>query len=134
MGYKTKEVAKQEARTPAPIERTKSRRVFVPYVDIYEEGDETIILADMPGVDEKSIDIDLDKNVLTITGTVEPAQREGYRLAYAEYEVGDFQRSFTLSCPIDVNKTEAHITNGVLRLILPKAEEAKPRKISVKTA
>lgn len=47
-------------------------------------------------------------------------------------DIGDFQRSFTLSCPIDANKTEAHIKNGVLRLILPQAEEAKPRKITVK--
>lgn len=133
MEDKTKEVIKREAQTPAPLERTKSRRVFVPYVDIYEEGDATIILADMPGVDEKSLDINLDKNVLTITGTVEPVKREGYRLTYAEYNIGDFQRSFTLSCPINVNKTVAHIKNGVLRIILPKAEEAKPRKITVKT-
>lgn len=133
MDDKTKEVVKREAQTPAPLERTKSKRVFVPYVDIYEEGDNTIILADMPGVDEKLLDINLDKNVLTITGTVEPIKREGYRLTYAEYDFGDFQRSFTLSCPIDANKTEAHIKNGVLRLILPKAEEAKPRRIAVKT-
>ena len=127
-----KEITKQETKFPAEIERTRNRKTFVPLVDIYERGDDTILLANMPGVNEKSVDIDLDKNVLTITGKAEFEKLENHRLAYAEYEQGDYQRSFTLSNEIDTNKIEAVAKNGVLRLVLPKAEEAKPKKIAVK--
>ncbi|MGA1824675.1 MAG: Hsp20/alpha crystallin family protein [bacterium] len=127
-----KELKKQETKFPAEVERTRNRKTFVPLVDIYERGDDTILLANIPGVDENSIDIDLDKNVLTITGKTEPEKLDNYRLAYAEYEKGDYQRSFTLSNEIDTNKIEAVMKNGVLRLVLPKAEEAKPKKIAVK--
>lgn len=127
-----KELTKQESTFPAEIEQTRNRRTFVPKVDIYERGDDTILLANMPGVDEKSIDINLDKNVLTITGRVEAEEPDHHRLAYAEYDTGDYQRSFTLSNEINTNKIDAIVKNGVLRLVLPKAEEAKPKKIAVK--
>lgn len=132
MANNKKELVKKEAQHPAAIERTQNRKMFVPKVDIFERGDDTILLADMPSVDEKSVDINLDKNVLTITGSVDSEKSDNYRLAYAEYERGDFQRSFTLSNEINTNKIEATMKNGVLRLVLPKAEEAKPKKIAVK--
>jgi HSP20 family molecular chaperone IbpA len=127
-----KELTKQENKLPAEIERTRNRKTFVPKVDIYERGKDTILLANMPGVDEKSVDINLDKNVLTIIGRAELEKHDNYRLAYAEYETADYQRSFTLSNEINTNKIEAIVKNGVLRLVLPKAEEAKPKKINVK--
>ena len=132
MSHKRKEITKREAQTPAGVERTQSRKVYLTDVDIYERGDETIILADMPGVDEKSVDINLEKNILTLTGCVNPGKYNGHKLAYAEYDVGDYQRSFTLSNEIDIDKIEASVENGLLRLVLPKAEAAKPRKISVR--
>lgn len=132
MSNKRKEITKREAQTPAEVERTQSRKVYLTDVDIYERGDETIILADMPGVDEKSVDINLEKNILTLTGCVNPVKYNGHKLAYAEYDVGDYQRSFTLSNEIDIDKIEASVENGLLRLVLPKAEAAKPRKISVR--
>jgi len=73
----------------------------------------------------------LDKNVLTITGSIVSDEMKDYRLAYAEYETGDYQRAFTLSNEIDIQKIEASVKNGVLRLVLPKAEAAKPKKIIV---
>jgi HSP20 family molecular chaperone IbpA len=88
----------------------------------------------MPGVDENSVDITLEKNILTINGYVEAETPENYSLAYAEYEVGDYQRSFTLSNQIDFEKIEAAVQQGVLRLRLPKAGPAKARKITVKAA
>lgn len=128
------EIQKQEAEEIEGAERTRTRRVFIPNVDIYEEGETVYLLADMPGVDEESIDITLEKNVLTINGYVDDEQMEGYGLAYGEYRVGDYERTFALSDEVDRNKIEASVRDGVLKLTLPKAEEAKARKITVRSA
>lgn len=108
-----------------------NRKVYVPKVDIYETGDGMVLLIDMPGVDEKSVDVTLDRNVLTIQGKVEPEQFEGYSLAYTEYATGDYQRAFTISDEIDREKIEAVVKNGVLKIKLHKAEQAKARKIAI---
>jgi HSP20 family molecular chaperone IbpA len=128
----SKDVQKKEADVKAGIERTRSKRLFTPSVDIIEDRDSLYLIADMPGVDENSVDITLEKNLLTIYGTVEPEVPENHRLVSAGYGIGDYQRTFTLSDEIDREKIEATVKNGVLRLILPKAEAAKTRKIPVK--
>ncbi len=127
-----KEVLKKEAETAAGIERTRSTKVYTPAVDIMERKDDIVVIADMPGVDEQSVDVSLDKNVLTIYGTVEPEIRGQHRLVFSEYGVGDYQRVFMLTDEIDRDKIQASVKNGVLKLILPKAEKAKTRKIAVK--
>lgn len=126
------EVTKDNAVQPETVERTRDRRVFVPQADIIANADHYFVVADIPGADEKSVEISLEKNVLTITATVEPNRPEGYSLGYAEYGIGDYQRSFVLSDEIDRSKIEAIVRNGVLYLHLPKAEEAQARKITVK--
>jgi HSP20 family molecular chaperone IbpA len=124
---------KQEAQAPQGAEFTRARRVFMPRADIFETADAIVLVADMPGVDEKGVDITLEKNVLTISGHVEPEKvAENARLAYEEYEVGDYQRVFTLSDEVDREHIEAALKNGVLRVTLPKAGAAKTKKISVK--
>ena len=127
------EVQKQEEAPADEMERTRSRRSFVPRADIYETEKEIIVLADVPGANEKTVDITLEKNVLSITAYVEPAIPSGFEVAYAEYEEGDYQRSFRLSDEIDRDKIEAVVSEGVLRLRLPKIQEAKTKKIAVKT-
>lgn len=128
------EVQKQEETPAEEMERTRSRRSFVPRADIYETEKEIIVLADVPGANEKTVDITLEKNVLSITAYVEPTIPSGFEIAYAEYEEGDYQRSFRLSDEIDRDKIEAVVSDGVLRLKLPKAQEARSKKITVKTA
>lgn len=123
---------KIEARTQAGVERTRSGRVYTPAVDIYEAPDAIVLVADMPGVDENSVDVTLDRNVLTIYGHVEPWKPEGYTLAYAEYGVGDYQRSFTISNQIDWQHIEGIVKNGVLRVTLPKAGPAGTKKIEIR--
>jgi HSP20 family molecular chaperone IbpA len=113
-------------------ERTRDRLAFVPRADIYSTDDEIVVVADMPGVDENSVDITLENNVLTINGYVEPEQPEGKSLAYAEYQVGDYERAFTLSDQIDRDGIEATVKDGILRLHLPKITEAKVKKIAIK--
>jgi len=130
---KALEVQKEE-RLPDTSERTRQRSCFVPKSNIFETEDQIVIVMDMPGVQNKDIDISLEKNVLTVIGYTELDEPEGYTLAMAEYNAGDYERSFRISNQIEQEKIEAEYKNGVLRLSLPKAEEAKKRKIDVKVA
>ena len=129
---KSMEVQKQEITPTEETERTRDVPCFVPRADIYENEDEIIVVVDVPGADEEAIDITLEKNILTINAYVEPEIIEGYSPLVAEYESGDYQRSFKLSDEVDREKIEATIKDGVLYLRLAKAGEAKTRKISVK--
>jgi len=132
MATETKELQKKDAGTVEQVERTRERQIFSPRADVYETGEEIVVMADMPGVREDSVDITLEKNVLTIQGKVEAPSREGYRLAYGEYEDGDYERSFALSEGVDRDHIKATVKDGVLRLALPKAKVAAARKIPVK--
>ena len=127
----TMEIHKQEETPADEMERTRSRRSFVPRADIFDTEKEITILADIPGANEKTVDITLEKDVLSITAYVEPAIPDGFDIAYAEYEEGDYQRSFRLSNEIDRDKIEAVVSEGVLRLRLPKVQEAQAKKITV---
>ena len=127
----TMEFQKQEEAPADEMERTRSRRSFIPRADIYETEKEIIVFADVPGANEKTVDITLEKNVLSIIAYVEPAIPGGFEVAYAEYEEGDYQRSFCLSDEIDRDKIEARVSDGVLRLNLPKSQEARVKKITV---
>lgn len=124
----------QKTENVSAAERIRNVKTFVPRVDIYENKDSLFLLADMPGVDEKTVDIELEKNVLTITGRVENGHVKDATMMYSEYEIGDYERVFTLSDQIDRDKIVATVKNGVLRLELPKAEEVKPKKIAIKAA
>jgi HSP20 family protein len=126
-----REISKKEASTPEGVERTRPHKVYTPNVDILERKDEIVVTADLPGVDEKSLDITLEKNVLTINGRVESEVAEPYRIAYAEYGIGDYQRAFTLSDEVDKERIQATMKNGVLRLVMHKAAAATTRKIMV---
>ena len=127
------EIQRQESAPTEEMERTRARRCFVPKADIYETDHEIIVLADIPGANEKKVDITLEKNILSISATIEPVRTNGYELTYAEYEEGDFQRSFRLSDEIDRDRIEAAFRDGVLQLRLPKAQGAAARKITVQT-
>ena len=129
----TMEIQEQEEAPVDEMERTRSRRSFVPRADIYETEKEIVVLADIPGANEKTDDITMEKNVLSITAFIEPSIPSGFEIAYAEYEEGDYQRSFRLSDQIDRDNIEALVSDGVLRLRLPKAQEARSKKIAVKT-
>lgn len=124
---------KQEIVEQNETERTRDTRLYVPRVDIYETKDAIHVIADIPGADEKSIDITLEKNVLTIDAEVQAEKPEDYSLTYAEYGIGSFRRKFNLSNEIDQEKIVAEVKNGVLTLKLPKSEKTT-QKIKVKAA
>jgi HSP20 family protein len=123
---------KQPAEEPAVSERTKNTKIFTPKVDIYETPETMVLIADVPGADENSVEVILDKNVLKIQGTVAQVEPQEHRLYYAEYDVGDYQRTFTLSEDVDRDKIEASVKNGVLRVVLHKAAPVKAKKIAIK--
>lgn len=127
-----KELHKMENTTA--MERIRNVKTFLPRVDIYETKEALYLIADMPGVDEKSVDVELEKNILTITGHVNIDEVKDKSIVYSEYEVGDYERTFTISDVIDSEKIGATVKNGVLRLELPKAEKVKARKIAIKAA
>jgi HSP20 family molecular chaperone IbpA len=117
----------------AGAERTRDRLAFVPRADIYETNEGITVLADMPGVDESTVDITLESNVLTIRGYVDPVEPEGRSLAFSEYRVGDYERAFSLSDQIDQDAIDALVKDGVLRLHLPKITEARKRTIAIRS-
>jgi HSP20 family protein len=114
-------------------ENTRSQERYVtPAVDIYETVDGLVVKADLPGVAKDGLDLRVENNLLTIRGrAVHCAQGE---MLYGEYQLADFFRQFELSDKVDQQKISAELKHGVLTLNLPKAEEAKPRKIEVRVA
>ena len=120
--------AKQELKGQ---ERTRPGRSYIPAVDICETPEALWLWADMPGVDERSIEINLADGVLSIEGHVAVEDYKSLTPVYTEYNIGDYLRRFTLQGEIDVDRIQARMKNGVLMLELPKAEHAKPRRIQV---
>jgi HSP20 family protein len=128
---KDMEIQEQEI-APDKNETTRECRCFVPKADIYEVDENIIVVLDMPGINENAIDITLEKNILKVKGLAQMVDYGDCSLAYAEYEPGDYERSFRITDAIDRENTEANYKNGVLRLVLPKAETPKTRRIAVK--
>jgi len=132
MADKSKEMQKKEAAEAELVERTRAAKIYNPDVDIMEGKDKIVVIADMPGVNETSVEVTLDDNVLTIYGRVDWKLPEKMKLTHAEYGVGDYQRIFTISGEINRERIEANVKNGVLRLVMPKNDVPKMRKIAVK--
>ena len=124
--------AMEKTEVPTAAEQTKEGIVFNPAVDIFETEKEITLLADMPGVNAKDLKIDLRDDTLTLSGEVIPVEQPGEQGVLKEYQVGSYIRQFALSEAIDQNRIDARLNDGVLRLSLPKAEKAIPRKITVK--
>jgi HSP20 family protein len=113
-------------------EGTIPARVFLPTADIYETDDALNVVLEMPGVEKNSVDIRVEDGILKIEGRLDFSKYQGLQPLYTEYNVGHYSRSFRLPGRIDQNKIAAELEDGVLSLVLPKVEEAKPRTIQVK--
>jgi HSP20 family molecular chaperone IbpA len=125
--------AQQQTPSTESAQRMPPRPVFMPPADIYETKDSIVVLAEMPGVSSDGVDISLERRVLTIRGRGATNEHAGYQRVYNEYSGGDYERVFTLSENIDRDRIEATLKDGVLQLVLPKAEAAKARKIELKS-
>ena len=131
-GKDSKELKVREKQEVSPTaEQTKPGLLFTPSVDIFENDSSLVLLADLPGVNAKALNIDLRDNTLTIEGEVAPFEGANEKDILIEYEVGKYYRQFSLSEVIDQEKIDAQLKDGVLRLTLPKVEKAAPRTIAV---
>jgi HSP20 family protein len=113
-------------------EPTTPMRAFLPTTDIFETADALTVVLEMPGADRDNIDVSVENDVLTVEGKINFKKYEGLKPVYSEYNVGPYRRSFRISSRIDQEKIRAEMRDGVITLVLPKAEEPKPRKIEVK--
>ena len=114
-------------------EHVRPGRYYVPDVDIAEDAEGLWLRADMPGVDARTVSVELEDGILTIQGDVSLQPYEGLKPSYSEYHVGNFLRRFNLppSYRYDADRIAAKLVDGVLEVHIPKAEQAKPRRISV---
>ena len=115
--------SKQEATIPA--------RVFVPVTDIFETDEALTVILEMPGVDKDNVDLKVENDVLKVDGWINFSRYEGLQPVYTEYNIGNYARTFQLSSKIDQDRISAELRDGVMTLVLPKSEKAKPRKIAV---
>jgi HSP20 family molecular chaperone IbpA len=114
-------------------EETHAEESYViPPVDIYEEDDGLVILADLPGVSRDSLEVRLDRGILTIQGRAQ--HLAAGEPIYRDYELTGFFRQFRLSDEVDEERVEAELKHGVLRIRLYRAERAQPKRIEVKAS
>lgn len=112
----------EPVRAPAePRAAQTAPRIHAPAADVFEDEHEAFLILDMPGVDSGGVEITLEKNILNIKGRPAEVKFEGRQLLYAEYGMGEYQRSFVLSEDIDREAIQAAIKDGVLKVRLPKA-------------
>ena len=117
-------------RSSDRIEAVRQRETIAPSVDVYKNGDELLLLVDVPGAANDGIDVQLDKGQLTILAT-RREDASGSLLA-SEYRSCDYLRVFSVPQGIDPAKIDAQLSGGVLRLRLPKSDSVKPRRIEVR--
>jgi HSP20 family molecular chaperone IbpA len=124
---------REKQAVASPAEQTTPGLVFTPAVDIFETEKQITLLADMPGVKADDLTIDLRENILTLAADIAPVENANEDDILVEYETGRYYRQFTLGELINQENIDAQLSNGVLRLSLPKVEKATPKKITVKT-
>ena len=122
-----------EPCTPSEQEQT-THQLVQPRVDILESADAWLLRAEMPGVDEGHADVSFERHVLTISGTADLTEPEGFQRQFGSFRPRRYERSFRLPETIDRSGMEATVQHGVLTVRIPKAEEAQPVKIAVKGA
>jgi HSP20 family molecular chaperone IbpA len=132
MASKQELQVQQKREVEEKRESTFPARVFLPTTDIYESQDALTVILEMPGVVRDNVELRVEDNVLNVSGRLDFSKYQGLQPLYTEYNVGNYSRSFRLSSAIDQNKIGAELKDGVLSLVLPKVEQAKPRTIQVK--
>jgi HSP20 family protein len=121
----------QKREVEKKTEGTTPGRTFVPVTDIFETPEALTVVLEMPGVDRNSIEASVEDDIVTIEGRIDFSKYEGMQPVYTEYNVGHYARSFQISNKVDQSKISAQMKDGVVTIVLPKSEQAKPRKIQV---
>jgi HSP20 family protein len=126
------EVAEKRQVDTAIHQELRSGNWFVPVTDIYETPERVVLVLDMAGVCFDCAHVNIVDDELTVTGHVTHGEDQDDYVLYREYDVGHYHRHFGLPETVDRSQIEAHMADGVLTIIMPKAEEAKPRRIPIK--
>lgn len=132
MNNELQTTSRQEPQERGADSRERDTPFVVPPVDVYEDEAGITLLADMPGVSRDRLTVRVDGESLLLEATASTAQPEGMQLVYGEARFPSYRREFTLSRELDASRIEASLKDGVLRLAIPKLEEAKPRRIEVR--
>ena len=128
----SQELAVQEKKEQVTKEeKTIPVRYYVQNTDIYETDDALTVVMEIPGVEKKDVNVNIENDVLRVEGRLDFTKYEGLEPLYTEYNVGHFARAFTLSNKIDQQQIAAELNDGVLTLTLKKVKEAIPRKIAI---
>lgn len=112
----------------------RENQALVPSIDVIEDANGITLFADMPGVPKDKLDVSIDADTLTITGDVTLTLDPKMEARYVEVPYPRYRRSFTLGQELDRSRIAAELKNGVLKLVIPKSEEAKPRRIEIRAA
>jgi HSP20 family molecular chaperone IbpA len=126
----SKELTQRDVQTRQ--HRELPQRSIRPEVDIFEDETGIMLKADLPGVTKEGLDIQVDKETLSIDGKAEIEMPEAMQAVYADVRATRYQRSFSLSSELDGDRTEASLNDGVLSLRIPKREQYQPRKIEIR--
>lgn len=122
----------QRDEVQVPQRRELPQRSIRPQVDIFEDETGIMLMADLPGVTKEGLDIQVDKETLSIDGKAEIEMPEAMQAVYADIRATRYQRSFSLSSELDGNRAQATLKDGVLSLRIPKREQFQPRKIEIR--
>jgi HSP20 family protein len=127
------QVVKRDEQAVCKAQAPETEAISMPDVDISEDGERVRLLADMPGVDPKSVDVSVENGVLTIAGQADVEGPPGHGLVGQEYRVGRYRRDFTLSDAVNVGGITARMQHGVLEVTFPKREAVKTRRVKIET-
>ncbi|MBO9651436.1 MAG: Hsp20/alpha crystallin family protein [Variovorax sp.] len=131
---------RDQQRAPATTAKEQSNEArynaaaLMPPVDVVEDASGITLYADLPGVSRDRLNLQVEAGTLTIDADIDLNLPEGLQSSHTEVGFGRFHRTFTLSSELDTEKVTAELADGVLKLSIPKAEHAKPRRIEVRTA
>ena len=117
-----------------PTEAAREEAALLPSVDVIEDTDGLTLFADLPGVPRDKLSLQVESDTLTIEGEIALDLPEGVEATHAEVDRARYRRVFTLSKELDVDKVGAEFSQGVLKLRIPKAEHAQPRKVEIQVA
>lgn len=123
-------------REPAPVATAENQNLYTyrPRADVWETSQAYWLELELPGVSSENVDLKVEEGTLAVLGRVQPQSYPGYTRLAAEYEVGNYERSFRLAEDIDAERIKAEMKNGVLRVELPKREAVQPKRIQIKAA
>jgi HSP20 family protein len=125
------QVTPSQDRQPTTSQRTRQEPALWPPVDVIEDAGGITLVADMPGVPRDKLNLRVEADTLTIEGDLGIEMPQGMEANHAEVQLARYRRAFTLSKELDADKVSAELAQGVLRVRIPKAEHAQPRKITV---